>query len=115
MSAIHYHDKYFKIKSGTENGEVSEHTLFHYQQEGDLVFAKYSGGDIRCGHLIGKVDEVGNIDMRYHHMNVDGSLRTGKCQSTPELREDGTLILHEKWEWMDGDLSKGKSTLIEVP
>lgn len=111
---INYHNKVFKPVSNTENGETSEETIFHYQQNGNILTAKYCGGKIISGHLIGLVDENGCIDMRYHQINEQGEIMTGICKSVPEIMEDGKIRLHEEWEWTSGDRSKGRSVIEEM-
>ena len=93
---------------------VDTELVFHYRQEDKLVKCEYSGGEIICGHLLGKVDDDGSIEMRYHQLLKDGSLQTGICLSTPEITEDGTIKLHEKWQWTCGDFSTGQSVLVEI-
>lgn len=110
---IDYNNKTFAAEANSTNGEVSSQTLFHYRQEGNLVWADYAGGEIVKGHLIATADESGNLDMAYHHVNDRGEVRTGKCLSRPETLPNGKLRLHERWQWTNGDLSKGESTLIE--
>lgn len=111
---MNYNNKVFKPVSNTENGEVSETTLFYYSQEGNILTATYSGESIQSGQLIGLVDEQGNIDMRYHHVNIDGVLMTGICRSIPEIMDNGKIRLHESWRWTSGDGSEGTSILEEV-
>ena len=72
---INYNNKTFIPISNSENGETSNKTVFHYEQVGDIVTSEYSGGQIIKGHLIGLVDEKGNIDMRYHQINKKGNFR----------------------------------------
>jgi hypothetical protein len=110
---INYNDKIFKPVTNTENGESSAETVFYYKQTGDLLTAEYSGGKIRCGHLIGLVDGDGNIEMRYHQVNDNGKLMTGICFSRPEKLANGKIRLHESWEWTSGDRSKGQSIIEE--
>jgi hypothetical protein len=110
---MNYHDKIFKPISNSANGETSEQTVFHYKQTGNTLTAEYAGGQIQTGHLIGLVDELGNIDMRYHQVNDKGELMTGICQSTPERLPSGKIRLHEQWEWTSGDKSKGTSIIEE--
>ncbi|MFO7824888.1 MAG: n-acetylglutamate synthase, partial [Cyclobacterium sp.] len=55
-----------------------------------------------------------NIDMRYHQVNFEGELMTGRCSSRPEVMENGKIRLHENWEWTSGDGSRGTSILEEV-
>ncbi|MCB0769983.1 MAG: n-acetylglutamate synthase [Flavobacteriales bacterium] len=111
---MNYHDRRFRPVSNSENGQVSSEMVFHYQQHGSILTCAYSGGAIRSGHLIGLVDEQGNIDMRYHQVDALGELRTGTCRSRPERTVDGKLRLMEEWQWTSGDGSAGSSVLEEV-
>lgn len=115
---ISYDHKTFRSASNTDNGEVSSATVFHYRQDGKIVWADYSGGSIVRGFLIATVQtEVDGhphtLDARYQHVNVAGEIMTGRCKSTPEVLEDGRIRLHEEWQWTSGDLSKGKSVVEE--
>lgn len=110
---INYNGKTFKPTTNTENGETSNETVFQYKQVGTIVTADYSGGKIVTGHLIGLVNEKGNIAMRYHQVNDKGELMTGSCNSVPEILENGKIRLHENWEWTSGDKSKGQSIIEE--
>ena len=110
---MNYNGKEFRPISNTENGETSNETLFHYKQVGNILTSEYSGGKIKYGHLIGLVDHIGNINMRYHQVNDKNELMTGICISKPEILENGKIRLHEKWEWTSGDTSKGTSILEE--
>lgn len=114
MMKMNYHDKKFRPISNTENGETSEETIFHYQQEGNILTCTYSGGQIITGQLIGLVDSNGKIDMRYHQVNNQGELMTGICKSIPEILSNGKIRLHETWQWTSGDQSKGNSVLEEI-
>lgn len=104
---INYNGKKFRTVSNTENGDTSSETIFEYQQTGNILISKYLGGNIVEGHLLAVVDENGNIDMRYHHINTAGEIMTGVCYSTPEILENGKIRLHEKWRWTSGDFSEG--------
>ncbi|MGB0384209.1 MAG: n-acetylglutamate synthase [Ardenticatenaceae bacterium] len=114
MSKINYHNRYFRSVSNSGSGEVDGDTIFHYQQQGDIVSATYQGGAIRFGTLIAKVAADGSLDMRYHHVNQEGDLMTGKCHSVPEVLSDGRLRMHETWQWSSGDRSSGKSQIEEI-
>jgi len=111
---MNYNNKKFKATANTNNGETSAETIFEYQQSGNLLTAYYEGGKIVKGHLIGLVDEEGNIEMRYHQVNAAGELMTGKCYSIPEVMENGKIRLLETWEWTSGDGSKGNSIIEEI-
>ncbi len=110
---VNYNGKIFRPVVNSENGETSNETVFIYQQIDNILTSEYSGGKIIKGHLIGLVDENGNIEMRYHQVNQKGELMTGKCKSVPEILENGKIRLHETWEWTSGDKSKGQSIIQE--
>jgi hypothetical protein len=110
---INYNDKIFRPVVNSENGETSNDTVFIYKQIGNILTSEYSGGKIINGHLIGLVDENGEIEMRYHQVNQKGELMTGICKSKPEILENGKIRLHETWQWTSGDKSKGQSIIQE--
>jgi hypothetical protein len=111
---MNYDGKRFRPVSTSENSEVGMDLIFEYQQKEDVLTCSYSGGNIKEGHLIALVTSEGVIEMHYHQFNLKGILMTGTCTSTPELLEDGRIRLHEKWQWTNGDQSKGESTLEEI-
>ncbi len=111
---MNYNNKKFKPVSTSPNGEISEQTVFHYKQTGNLLSCEYNGEKIIKGHLIGWVDSDGNINMSYHQINKHGQIMTGVCQSRPEIMNNGKIRLHENWQWTSGDHSKGQSIIEEI-
>lgn len=111
---LSYDGRRFASIRNSSGGEVGHNTVFHYHQNGDLVWAEYSGGDIRLGQLVAIRGEDGILDMRYQHVNCRGELKTGKCRSTPEVLSDGRIRLHEKWEWTCDNGSSGESMVEEI-
>lgn len=97
-----------------ENGEVDGQTVFHYHQKGNTIWAEYFGGEIKQGFLIGTADNNGNLAFTYQYLNESNQLRLGKCNSTPVFLEDGKMEIHEEWQWLNGDKSKGTSVIVEV-
>ena len=104
-------DRFFTAVENSESGEVSEQTIFCYHQKGNVIWAEYSGGDIVKGFLIGTMDEEHNLHFNYQHMNTDGNLRTGSCDSVPKI-ENGKLRFNEKWKWTMGE--EGTSVIEEI-
>lgn len=111
---INYNNKKFSPVQNTENGETTVETIFRYEQRENILTSVYTGGQIVRGHLIGLVDENGNIEMRYHQVNTKGELMTGICHSKPKLLPNGKIRLYEDWKWTSGDKSSGKSILEEM-
>lgn len=105
--------RFYSIEN-SGNGEVSGLTIFHYHQDGNHVWAEYTGGSIEKGHLVGIMDKNGELDMRYHHINSNNELMTGVCKSIPEILEDGRIRFYEKWQWTSGDRSEGESIIEEM-
>ena len=110
---INYNGKIFRPTNSSKNSETSNDTVFTYKQNGAILTAHYAGGNIKKGHLIGLVDPNGVIEMRYHQVNTNNQLMTGKCTSKPEILPNGKIRLHEKWQWTSGDKSTGNSILDE--
>ena len=111
---VSYDGRVFHSVANSPTGEVDDATVFTYAQDGDVVWASYSGGAIRRGTLIATASADGVLDMRYAHVNARGELMTGVCRSTPELLADGRLRLREQWQWTSGDESRGESIVEEV-
>lgn len=111
---INYDDKSFKPVTNSPNGETSNDTIFYYKQTGNILTATYSGGKIKAGQLIGIVNQSGEIDLRYHQVNINNELMSGICHSIPEILPNGKIRLHEEWQWTSGDCSKGKSIIEEI-
>ena len=110
---LNLHNKLFRAVSNTENGEVSSDTIFHYNQQGHVIWAEYSGGEVLKGFLVGVIVK-NQLQFSYQHVNDIGVIKTGQCISAPEILPDGRIRLHENWQWTNGDLSHGTSILEEA-
>ena len=111
---INYNNKRFRVTFNVDSGESSTDTLFHYWQEGNIIWATYKGGHVTFGTITGVVDRNGHLDFSYQHVNKEAKIMTGKCQSTPEILADGKIRLHEKWQWTSGKKEKGISIAEEI-
>ncbi|MFP4432138.1 MAG: n-acetylglutamate synthase [Spirochaetaceae bacterium] len=115
---IDYHHKYFRSVENSANGEVSGRTVFHYREAPSVappavVWATYRGGSILWGTLTGTKAADGSLSFCYQHVNTEGELRTGCCESTPAVLESGLIELREAWRWTNGDESTGTSVVRE--
>ena len=111
---MYYGGRLFRAATLSGRSETTADTIFKYEQVGNLIMATYSGGDIRYGQMVGKVQDDNTLDMRYQHMNRMDKIRTGICKTTPEALPGGKLRLHESWYWTCGDESAGSSILEEI-
>lgn len=102
----------FRSAGAVADGEVSADTLFTYHEKDGLVWARYAGGAVRLGFLVGT--RAGDqIDFRYAQVNEAGESATGHCRSAIERLDDGRLRLVETWEWESREGS-GTSVVEEV-
>jgi hypothetical protein len=61
-----------------EEGEASEATVFEYHEDSGIVWARYAGGDVRLGFLVGTHDGD-EVDFRYCQPNKRGATANGHC------------------------------------
>ncbi len=102
----------FRPVGDTIGGEVSPDTVFAFSQEGDLIHARYVGGRIRLGYLVGTRAGT-TIHFRYAQVNTAGETATGQSHDRIEILPDGRLRLHERWSW-DSQEGSGMSILEEI-
>jgi hypothetical protein len=104
----------FRDVSPAPVGDVGGETVFAYHEDVDgTVWARYGGGAVRLGFLVGTREQDG-LDFRYAHVTDDGDTATGHCTSRIEQLTDGRLRLHETWAW-DSREGSGTSVVEEVP
>ncbi len=87
--------------AGVENsatGEVGQSTTFTYHQDGDVIWAEYSGGAFTRGYLVG-TRNAEKLNFRYVHLDATKETSTGVCESTIEVLDDGRVRFHESWAW----------------
>lgn len=111
MSKINYNNRRFLFIKREEDG-LSD-TIFHYHQDGDIVWGTYDGGTIIRGNFLAKVDEEGVLDLRFQHVNIAGEIIIGTSLSTPEIMADGRIRLNEDFQW-SGDALRHTSTVEEI-
>jgi hypothetical protein len=102
----------FRALANSPGGQVTDETEFFFAQEGRLVHARYSGGTVALGFLVGVAD-ADTIEFRYVHLDGEGAINSGHSVDTIEVLPDGRLRLHERWEWESKD-GRGTSILEEV-
>lgn len=102
----------FRTAAEVPGGDVGVETLFEYSQDGELAHARYSGGAVVLGFLVGTRDGD-NLHFRYAQLRADGTTATGRCSSRIEVLPDGRLRLHEQWSWESAEGS-GTSVIEEI-
>ena len=79
-------------------GEVGAETVFEYHQDGDLVWARYTGGSIRLGHLVGTRDGD-TIDFRYSQLKPKARPPTAIAGPRCTNCRTAASSSRETWEW----------------
>lgn len=110
---IDYGDRLFRAISTKGRGDVGSDTVFRYEQRDAVLMGSYSGGEVEFGSLVGKVHDDGTLTFLYHHITKSGDLRSGKCESRPEVLASGKIRLHERWAWTTGP-GRGTSVVEEI-
>ena len=88
----------FRVAETAEQGEADEATLFEYHEHDGLVWARYEGGMVRLGYLVG-TREGSRLRYRYSQLNTSGETSNGRCVATLSLLPDGRLRMDDTWEW----------------
>ena len=97
-----------------KNGLSSSETIFHYFQSGTVITGKYKGGAIQEGFIVGKQIEESKIELLFQCLTKEGDLKVGESKGIISENQNGKLELKFDWNWLNGDLSGGKSEYIEM-
>lgn len=112
-TAVDYHGRRFRSADDSHRpADGGLRPTGCYQQDGDLVWAEFSGAEIRAGRLVGRCRPDGTIDAAYCWVTRGGETMAGSCVSSPTLLPDGRVRLTERWRRLDG--SVGVSYVEEV-
>lgn len=88
----------FRVAEMADSGEASAATVFEYHEEDGVVWARYQGGAVHLGFLVGTRD--GDcLEFRYSQLNENGDTSNGRCTTTVSVLPDGRLRLAEDWAW----------------
>ncbi len=87
-----------RVVQTAPNGIVGRDTVFHFSQRGDVVEARYSGGRIEAGYLVGIL--AGDLlSFRFcqisDRVQIDGGLSRGRLEPVG----DGRLRIVESFTW----------------
>ena len=110
MTAIDLDDRHFETVESS-GGDLAAGTVYHYRQQGDVVWATYEGGGILFGTILGQVAPDGTLTLRHQHLSPEGAFRAGSRRARLEILPDGRYRLHEEWE---GDGGAGRGVVEEI-
>ena len=102
-----------RTASTATSGVVSGDTILVFEQTGDVVSARYRGGAIIDGYLIGRL-EGATLKFRYVQADTGGNLDAGVSTGMIERIGDGRLRLTEHFQWLTRPES-GTNVFEEIP
>ena len=95
-------------------GVVDERTKFHFSQTDIHFQARYSGGDILHGHIIGHFSDAASGALLYHCETNNGTLKAGRADAQFAEKSNGMLTMSLRWEWLSGANGSGTSKYVEI-
>ena len=112
MDIIDFNNKTFSLIGNSENGEVTDETIFKFSQRDQLVTAYYYGGSIRLGKIIARLHGK-KLHMLYQCMTTDNELKAGKAVADIRFTQQHKIKLELNWEWLEGQKDSGTSVYLE--
>ena len=86
------------VSSTADIGVVGAGTLLHFTQKGDRVMARYSGGSIRRGCLVGEISGEA-LNFRYTQLEESGEIHGGSSVCDLVALPDGRTRIVEHFTW----------------
>jgi hypothetical protein len=105
-------EKRFRVSEMASEGEAGAATVFEYHEGDGVVWARYEGGAVRLGFLVG-IRDGDRLEFRYSQLNESGETSSGRCSTAISLLPDGRLRLDEEWAW-ETKPGAGRSAAEEI-
>lgn len=86
------------VSSTAANGVVGGDTRLHFSQLGERVFARYSGGSVVRGWLVGRWQGA-QLAFRYAQVETDRTIHGGRSLCDVERLPDGRVRVIEHFAW----------------
>lgn len=86
------------VSSTADIGVVGAGTLLHFTQKGGRVMARYSGGSIKRGCLVGEMADEG-LRFRYTQLETSGEIHGGSSVCDLVTLPDGRTRIVEHFTW----------------
>jgi hypothetical protein len=81
-----------------EIGQVDRETLFVFSQRGTTVSARYTGGAVELGYLVGRM-MADLLAFRYCQVDRRGEVHGGRSTCEMGRLPDGRIWLREHFQW----------------
>jgi hypothetical protein len=97
-SPIKLHGVRMRAVGTGESSVVSSDTVLVFEQAANVVSARYRGGSVIDGYLIGRLNGL-NLHFRYVQADTDGHLDAGVSEGIVGRTAGGRLRLTEHFQW----------------
>jgi hypothetical protein len=117
---VNYDGRTFRVagedgEDGEDGQDAADVPQARYHQDGNVVWGEFAGGHVRRGSLAGTCSPDGVLHFAYCMVYDSGEVVSGRCQSIPQLLDDGRIRLNEEWERYAPRADRGVSYLEELP
>lgn len=99
MTEPEFSGRRMRPTSADASGVVSNETILVFQLIGNVVSARYRGGPVVDGNLVGLL-EAATLQFRYVQADIHGNLDAGVSTGIIEHLSDGRLRLIEHFQWL---------------
>jgi hypothetical protein len=86
------------VSATADIGVVGADTLLRFTQKGDRVLARYNGGSIKRGCLVGEISG-GSLGFRYTQIEASGEIHGGRSICDLVTLPDGRTRIVEHFTW----------------
>lgn len=101
-----------RMRVTTAQGRIGRETVFEFAQTGKTISARYSGGAVQLGYLVGtRCGET--IEFRYAQVEQNGKVDGGSSQCQLFTLDDGRFRIVEHFQWISRRGS-GTNVLEEI-
>lgn len=98
MTTINLDGVLMYVSSTDQQGVVGAETTLRFVQKGAAVFARYSGGSVQRGCLVGTL-AGSELAFRYAQREASGDIHGGRSRCDVSRLSDGRLRIVEHFSW----------------
>ena len=102
------------VSSTAAVGVVDAATRLHFTQRGERVCARYAGGSVVRGWLVGRWGAGDTLSFRYAQCESGGTIHAGQSVCDVQQLPDGRLRIFEHFTWSTR-LGSGINVFDELP
>ena len=112
MKAINLDGAMMYVSSTDDRGVVDAKTRLHFTQKESRVFARYAGGLVKRGCLVGTISES-ELVFRYTQLEDSGQIHCGRSICEVQWSQETGLRVIEHFTWSTRTGS-GTNIFVEI-